>query len=231
MGNKASSTAGGAAAGGGGGAAGGNSNLNAMGRGLKGILDAAGNSASANTKAAFDEFKETVITCKSRAYQDRLAQINKSSSAEVLKEIRADINAKITAINTQYRALVQKMSKVPAPIFAKLNQYSMALSDIQAGLSSTLKASSFKAGELIKAKEAELAKFAASMPSVPTTLPGELTLEQRLAALKAAPGGPPGSMGGGRRRRSRKAHKKAKRTSRKAHKKVHKGKKRNAVAA
>jgi hypothetical protein len=243
MGNQPSSTAGGAASGGaaaaGGAAASGSSNLNAMNREVRAILGAAGNSASVEFKTAFDAFKGTVVASTSSAYQSRLAQINDSSSIDILKEIRADIAMKLTTINTQFRALNQKMQNLPPAIFTKLNEkYSKLLSDTQANLTYILKGKSSKAGELIRAKEGEAAKFAASFPAVPTTKPGEMSVQERYAALKgnippgggAGGGGGGGTMGGGRRRRSRKTHKKAKRTSRKAHKKAHKGKRR-AVAA
>jgi len=206
MGNKASMPSSGSAAaapGGGGSVASTNSNLNTMNRNLQGILGAASNSGSSEFKVVFREFKATVISCISPDFQGRLLQINDSNNAEAIKGIRDDINAKITALNTQFRQLMAKMQRLPEAIFKTINdKYSKTLSDVYANLTVTLKTESSKAGKLIAKKEAETAKFAASFPAVPGANKSNSmrALEERFAALQKP-------LGGGRRHAKRKTRK------------------------
>lgn len=173
-----------------------NSNLNAMNSNLGGILGAAGNVGSAGFKGAFIAFKATVKSSISREFQNRLLQINDSNSVEAIKAIRDDINAKVVALQTQFKELMSKMQRLPAATFETVNaKYSQKLSDVYASLMPLLKAKSSEAGKLIAKKEAESAKFAASFPEVPGA-PGSSRLPELQARLNAF------KKGGARRRRS-----------------------------
>ena len=236
--------AGGAAAGGaaGGGGGGGrtvvsNANLNAFQRQFNSLpVDATAREKLDAFNATWVEIKKLLKELQSAEFTSMLLSVSPAMNEEQLKGIRGRIIVMAEGLKQHERAFAGKMRDLPDAQF-KLAQEKVYphMVKIRLEVIPSLNSARVQVDKLLKAKGVQLQEFAAQFPAVPTTAPGELTLEQRWAALKASPGGPPGgppgSMGGGRRRSSRKTHKKAKRTSRKAHKKAHKGKKRNAVAA